>query len=248
MIDIIIPVTDKYEDLERTLLSILIQSNKDKLNVILVSNKSLKKYKNITDIFESKIPITCIESTEKKSIVELKLYAIENSSNPYIMFIDENTHYYDAFSVSSLYRQITAEKSDFIIGNVVNFKDDNYYNTFSIYNDSNAKIFKRELLTNNNLNTTSEESFITSIFMLNRKYSYSDTITLVNIKEKEILDKKVIKNIIKTIEELPVSKDNKLIKEFIKNIIRNTTDKWLNSDTNYSSVLKELESLYETYK
>ena len=67
---------------------------------------------------------------------------------PYIMFVDENTHYYDAFSVNSLHRQINAENSDFTMGNVVNFKEDNYYNTFSIYNDSNAKILKRESLNN----------------------------------------------------------------------------------------------------
>lgn len=247
MIDIIIPIIDKCEDLEKILLSILIQSVKDKLNVTLVSNKSLKKYKETIDYFLPKLPITCLEANDKTNVVDLKLFAVENSSNPYIMFIDENTHFYDAFSISSLYRQMLEENSEFIIGNVVNTREGNYFNTFNIYNDSNTKIFKRSFLTENKFNTNGEESFIISIFMLNKKYSYSDTITLVNIKETELLDKKTIKNIIKSIQELPLG-NNSLIRDYIKNIIRNTTDKWLNSNSNYSSILKELETLYDTYK
>jgi hypothetical protein len=188
-----------------------------------------------------------LEDSDKNNIVDLKLFALENSSNPYIMFINENTHFYDAFSISSLYRQIVEENSEFIIGNVVNTREGNYFNTFNIYNDSNTKIFKRTFLTENKFNTNSEESFITSIFIMNKKYSYSDTITLVNIDEVELLDKKVIKNIIKAIQELPIE-NKSIIRDYIKIIIRNTTDKWLNSNNDYGSILKELETLYDTYK
>lgn len=247
MIDIIIPIIDNCKNLEKILLSILIQSVKDKLNIIIASNKSLKKYKETIDYFLPKLPITCLEDSDKNNIVDLKLFALENSSNPYIMFINENTHFYDAFSISSLYRQILEENSEFIIGNVVNTREGNYFNTFNIYDDSNTKIFKRTFLTENKFNTNSEESFITSIFIMNKKYSYSDTITLVNIDEVELLDKKVIKNIIKSIQELPIE-NKSIIRDYIKIIIRNTTDKWLNSNNDYSSILKELETLYDTYK
>ena len=132
MIGLIIPITNKCPNLKQTLLSIMLQSIKDKLNIVLVTNK-LNKHKSTIDLFLSKLNITILESKDKKTIEELKEYAISNTNNEYIMFLDENTYLYDAFSLSTLYNQLLNDNSDFIIGNTVNLKKNNYYNTFNIY-------------------------------------------------------------------------------------------------------------------
>lgn len=246
MIDLIIPITNKCPNLKQTLLSIMLQSIKDKLNIVLVTNKS-NKHKSIIDLFLHKLNITILESKDKKTIEELKEYALSNTNNEYIMFLDENTYLYDAFSLSTLYNQLLNDNSDFIIGNTVNLIDNNYYNTFSIYDNSNNKIYKRSYLNKNNIIFTNESLFTTTTYLYNNIYSYSDSITSVNINTIELIDKKVIKNIISSIKELSTNIDKNIIKEYINNIIRNTNDKYLNSNIKYNSILKELETLYDTY-
>lgn len=247
MIDLIIPITNKCPSLKQTLLSIMLQSIKDKLNIVLVTNK-LNKHKSTIDLFLSKLNITILESKDKKTIEELKEYAISNTNNEYIMFLDENTYLYDAFSLSTLYNQLLNDNSDFIIGNTVNLINNNYYNTFNIYDNSNNKIYKRSYLTKNNIVFTNETLFTTTTYLYNNIYSYSDSITSVNINAIELIDKKIIKNIISSIKELSTNIDKDIIKEYINNIIRNTNDKYLNSNIKYSSILKELETLYDIYK
>lgn len=247
MIGLIIPITNKCPNLKQTLLSIMLQSIKDKLNIVLVTNK-LNKHKSTIDLFLSKLNITILESKDKKTIEELKEYAISNTNNEYIMFLDENTYLYDAFSLSTLYNQLLNDNSDFIIGNTVNLINNNYYNTFNIYDNSNNKIYKRSYLTKNNIVFTNETLFTTTTYLYNNKYSYSDSITSVNINAIELIDKKIIKNIISSIKELSTNIDKDIIKEYINNIIRNTNDKYLNSNIKYSSILKELETLYDIYK
>lgn len=247
MIGLIIPITNKCPNLKQTLLSIMLQSIKDKLNIVLVTNK-LNKHKSTIDLFLSKLNITILESKDKKTIEELKEYAISNTNNEYIMFLDENTYLYDAFSLSTLYNQLLNDNSDFIIGNTVNLINNNYYNTFNIYDNSNNKIYKRSYLNKNNIVFTNETLFTTTTYLYNNKYSYSDSITSVNINAIELIDKKIIKNIISSIKELSTNIDKDIIKEYINNIIRNTNDKYLNSNIKYSSILKELETLYDIYK
>ena len=247
MIDLIIPITNKCPNLKQTLLSIMLQSIKDKLNIVLVTNK-LNKHKSTIDLFLSKLNITILESKDKKTIEELKEYAISNTNNEYIMFLDENTYLYDAFSLSTLYNQLLNDNSDFIIGNTVNLINNNYYNTFNIYDNSNNKIYKRSYLTKNNIVFTNETLFTTTTYLYNNIYSYSDSITSVNINAIELIDKKIIKNIISSIKKLSTNIDKDIIKEYINNIIRNTNDKYLNSNIKYSSILKELETLYDIYK
>ena len=71
MIDLIIPITNKCPNLKQTLLSIMLQSIKNKLNIVLVTNK-LNKHKSTIDLFLSKLNITILESKDKKTIEELK--------------------------------------------------------------------------------------------------------------------------------------------------------------------------------
>ena len=246
MIDLIIPITNKCPNLKQTLLSIMLQSIKDKLNIVLVTNK-LNKHKSIIDLFLPKLNISILESKDKKTIEKLKEYALSNTTNEYIMFLDENTYLYDAFSLSTLYNQLLNDNSDFIIGNTVNLIDNNYYNTFSIYDNSNNKIYKRSYLNKNNIIFTNESLFTATTYLYNRLYSYSDSITSVNINTIELIDKKVIKNIISSIKELSTNIDKNFIKEYINNIIRNTNDKYLNSNIKYNGILKELEKLYDEY-
>ena len=246
MIDLIIPITSKCPNLNQTLLSIMLQSIKDKLNIVLVTNK-LNNHKSIIDLFLPKLNISILESKDKKTIEKLKEYALSNTTNEYIMFLDENTYLYDAFSLSTLYNQLLNDNSDFIIGNTVNLIDNNYYNTFSIYDNSNNKIYKRSYLNKNNIIFTNESLFTATTYLYNRLYSYSDSITSVNINTIELIDKKVIKNIISSIKELSTNIDKNFIKEYINNIIRNTNDKYLNSNIKYNGILKELEKLYDEY-
>ena len=246
MIDLIIPITSKCPNLKQTLLSIMLQSIKDKLNIVLVTNK-LNKHKSIIDLFLPKLNISILESKDKKTIEKLKEYALSNTTNEYIMFLDENTYLYDAFSLSTLYNQLLNDNSDFIIGNTVNLIDNNYYNTFSIYDNSNNKIYKRSYLNKNNIIFTNESLFTATTYLYNRLYSYSDSITSVNINTIELIDKKVIKNIISSIKELSTNIDKNFIKEYINNIIRNTNDKYLNSNIKYNGILKDLEKLYDEY-
>ena len=246
MIDIIIPITNKCPNLKQTLLSLLLQSIKDNLNIIILSTKQQKKHKELIDLFSSKLKITYIVDNNK-TLDELKNYSLSITNNEYIIFIDENTYLYDAFSINNLYSQLINDNTEFIIGNTVNLENNNYINTFSIYDNSNNKIYKKEYLNKHNINYENDLLFTIKTYLYSTIYSYSDSITSVNINNKEILDKKIIKNIIETIKQLPSPIDKNSIKEFINRITKNTTEKWLNSNTQYSNILKELEKLYDEY-
>ncbi len=240
MIDLIIPITNKCPNLKQTLLSIMLQSIKDNLNIVIVTN-NINKHKDTIELFKSKLNISYLETK-----ANLKEYALSHTNNEYVMFLDENTYLYDAFSLSTLYNHLLNDNTDFIVGNTVNLIDNNYYNTFNIYETSNNKLFTRQYLSN--IEYTNEIQFTTKLYLYNNGYSYSDSITSVNINTKEILDKKIIKNIITTLEDLSSNIDKNIIKEYLLNIIRNTNDKWLNSNQNYSSILSYLEKVYDSYK
>lgn len=141
MIDIIINVDKFNDDFYKTLFSISIQSIKDKINVILVYNYSLKNFKNQVKKFERLLNIKYVEYSKKLSMGEIYQLGVNNSKSDYYMFLDACDVLYDYYSIETLYNNFKEE--DFIYVGCNNF----YLNNQEFFNSSSylyTKLFSRK--------------------------------------------------------------------------------------------------------
>lgn len=97
MIDVIIPAYNAHKTLERCLLSIANQTIADKLQVIIVDDKSPDGgYKTITDKFNHLLKIKEISTENNVGPGYARKAGVDNSNNPYMAFIDADDIFLDA--------------------------------------------------------------------------------------------------------------------------------------------------------
>lgn len=106
MIDIIIPIYNSRKTLERTLDSIIKQTIKDKINVILVDDNSIDNYVSLIDKYTKLIKIKYIKHHKNLGAGKTRQTGLDNSNSEYIMFLDSDDIFYSTKAVELLYKKI----------------------------------------------------------------------------------------------------------------------------------------------
>lgn len=113
-LDVIIPAYNSQETIIRTLSSIAMQLNRNELKVTIV-NDGGKDYKDIVNTFSNILDIQEIGYEENKGPGYARQYGVDNTSLPFITFIDADDTFYEACSLSILLKPMKDTSAKFII-------------------------------------------------------------------------------------------------------------------------------------
>ncbi len=251
MIDVIIPVYNNNIDI--LLMNLILQTCKDKLKVIIVDDCSSVSYEESVKYYSRYIDILYIRNKENMGAGLSRQVGIDNSNNPYIMFIDSDDLLYNIDSINELLDRI----SYYDVISSVEYDEFNKHQLIN-YSTIHGKMYKREFLDKHNIrfNNTRyhEDNYFNNLVLLNNPrdldllivtyiYRYNNkSLTHVDNKEferVEILIKNISELLSKNYNEDRVNKLllekfdylNRLYKESDNNkkeILSNWIDKYLN--------------------
>ena len=171
MIDVVILLTEKNNNLNKILASLAFQTNKD-FKVVIIDSTKEGSYKKSVELFKEKLNID-YEITDEKVFKELMKIGIKKCTSKYIMFINEFDVLYDLYSIKYLSKDINDEL--IVEGRVVDKEEKDINNT--IY----GKIINQEFLNKN-------VDILDNIFDLNNKNNILCRFSLDNKKEiREII-------------------------------------------------------------
>lgn len=151
MIDLIIPAYNAHDYILNGLYSILLQSCVDKLKVYIVNDCSDRDYSEEIDKVKDKINIVELKTPENMGPGFARQYGVDNSDSEFIIFMDADDVFYDAYSIESLYNELKNNDYNYIISDFIeetpfgNF--DHYYNNIWMH----GKMYRREFLVNNKI-------------------------------------------------------------------------------------------------
>ena len=164
MIDIIIPLYNAIETIEYTLMSINLQTIKNKIKVYLIDDASDDDYTKIINKYqELDIIYTKLEKNLGPGLARQKGLDISNSK--YIIFMDADDLFYNADSVKILLEN--AEKYDLVYGITYDEK-----RCISLYNegDLHGKLYSRNFIEKNKIkfNETRfhEDNYFNNLFLI----------------------------------------------------------------------------------
>lgn len=173
MIDIIIPAYNAHRTLYKTLANVRLQTVKDFCNIYIVDDCSDKDYQEEVDFFSDELNITVLKTPHNMGPGATRQYGFDNSYGQFVIFLDSDDQFYNAYSVYELYYEIYTKELDMVFGMDKCEKGDiDDVNTDSLH----GKIYRREFLEKNKIrfNNTkfSEDNRFNKLVMgLTKKYS-----------------------------------------------------------------------------
>lgn len=195
LIDIIIPVYNAKKTLLRTLCSLALQKNFDKFKVYLVVDCDDSNYDYEMDFVKDYLDITLYRLDKNVGPGQARQYGINNSSSPYIMFIDSDDYLYDAHSLYEISKVIKDDSFDLIISNFI-YQRDNEITIKKLDNTwLHGKVYNRKFLIDNDIefNNTraNEDNGFNRLIMLNipRQYFF-DYVTYVYSENSESITRR----------------------------------------------------------
>lgn len=184
MIDIIIPAYNAHKTIEKTLLSICLQTIKDKINVIIVDDCSKKDYSEIVTIFKNTLNIRQIKLDKNSGPGVARQFGLDNSNSEYIMFADSDDIFYDCFSIENIYNKIVDTDYELASGIlcVEELEQLNFYDIHTVC--LHANMYRRTYIEKNkfrfnNTRTSEDMSFNTLYVLSNPKTLYENSNTYV---------------------------------------------------------------------
>ena len=189
MIDVIIPAYNAHKTIKRTLISIILQSIKNEVEVTIVNDGSKCDYSEIIDLFKEKIKIKEIKLDKNSGPGVARQEGINNTANPYIVFIDADDILYNAYSLENLYATIRDNDNDYAVGKIIDEKSGEYIYYQNHAGSLHGKIYKREHLENekikfNNTRMSEDHSFNRLVTLSTDKYDITEEIIYVYKDEK----------------------------------------------------------------
>lgn len=182
MIDIIIPAYNAHDTIEKTLFSIAYQENVEDIKVYIANDKSDKDYSAEVEFFSNFIDVKEIKLEKNSGPGIARQYGINNSNNPYIVFIDADDAFASPIALKTLYNAIEKYEADVVISNFIEETIDEMieYSKDNIW--LHGKIYRREFLEKNNIKFNStraneDNGFNQSIFLRDSRIEYIDDIT-----------------------------------------------------------------------
>jgi len=186
MIDVIIPCYNAHETLERCLLSIANQTIADKLQVILVDDKSNIGYDHIAEVFKGILKIKIVTLKENGGPGVARREGVNNSHNPYMTFIDADDIFLDAMFLEGSLDYL--EKTHECIMISAGFLEVDDKRRFNPHVDDMVwvfgKVYRREFWQRNQINFSDLRS--NEDLEVNTKIRLSMSVDKTNNKEEHI--------------------------------------------------------------
>ena len=181
-LDIIIPAYNAHDTIDITLNSIMNQKEIDDFQVILVNDCSNHDYSEFVKKYSIYFPIQEVKTKVNGGPGVARNVGMENSSSPYIVFIDSDDYFVGEFALIHLYNKIVETNSDLVIGDFIYERDQERLVKTHNYVWLHGKIFKRAFLENhhisfNNSRANEDNGFVRLIFLLNAKIEFLEEVT-----------------------------------------------------------------------
>lgn len=148
-IDLIIPCYNTHKTLYRLFGSIMSQNCKDEIHIIMVDDCSDEGYDEFIKPFKDILDIEIIRLDKNSGPGTARRVGMQAGKSKYIMFIDSDDTFFNAFSVERLLYEIEARQCDIIYSN---FIEDVQNNNFVMHDNDHiwvfGKIYRRQFLEN----------------------------------------------------------------------------------------------------
>lgn len=148
-IDLIIPCYNTHKTLYRLFGSIMSQNCKDEIHIIMVDDCSSEGYEEFIKPFENILDIEIVKLKENSGPGTARRIGMQAGTSKYIMFIDSDDTFFNAFSVERLLYEIESKQCDIVYSN---FIEDMENNRFFIHENDHiwvfGKIYRRKFLEN----------------------------------------------------------------------------------------------------
>lgn len=148
-IDLVIPCYNTHKTLYRLFGSIMSQNCRDEIHVILVDDCSDEGYEDFIKPFENILDIQIVKLDKNSGPGTARRVGMQAGNSPYIMFIDSDDTFFNAFSVERLLYEIEARQCDIVYSN---FAEDIKNNRFIMHPNDQiwvfGKIYRRQFLEN----------------------------------------------------------------------------------------------------
>lgn len=238
MIDIIIPAYNANNTIEYTLMSVAMQTIKDKVKIYIIDDCSLNDYNYIVDNFSKELNITLLRLDKNSGTGIARQYGLDNSNGDYIYFLDADDLFLNPESLENLYNNIIGK--DLVYGYVYNEELD--INNINL-GDLHGKLYRRDFINKynirfNNSRFHEDNAFNSLVLLHNPIYKQIDNIILFYSYNKKSITRDSEENEFNRLEiyidnmdyVLSLSKDCK--KELIVDYLK----------TKYNFLLKKYES------
>lgn len=183
MIDIIIPAYNAHDTIKRTLYSILTQSIKENIKVLIVDDCSDQGYDDEIKDISKLINITIIRTPENLGPGFARQYGMEHSESEYIIFLDADDMFYNCFSVEQLYNFINENNFNAVCSDFLEECENSIIRHG--FNDiwMHGKIYRRNFIEKNSIkfNNTlaNEDTGFNHIISLIDEFKYLEDITYI---------------------------------------------------------------------
>lgn len=112
MVDLIIPYYNSCKTLERLFASIVLQSVKEKINVILVNDCSTDDFQTEINKYKDLLQITVVNLEKNSGPGTARREGYLKGTSPFVMYIDADDTFQNPFAVQELLTHIKNEKCD----------------------------------------------------------------------------------------------------------------------------------------
>lgn len=182
MIDVIIPAYNSHKYIDNVLTSLSLQTITDKFEVTIVNDGSKEDYSKIISFYNEFIKVKEIGYKDNKGPGYARRYGINNTHNKYIVFIDSDDVLYDRFSLQNLYNEIENNNLDYVNSLFYEELNETFYPKEKDDVWLHGKIYRREFLSDNNINFNdsrcNEDNGFNTLVLLSKpkkKYFYQAT-------------------------------------------------------------------------
>lgn len=206
MIDVIIPVYNATKTLPYTLMSLCMQTIKDKVRVLLVDDFSEENYEEMIEKFSKEIKIKYLRLDKNQGPGKARQYGIEHSRSKYICFIDSDDLLNTQDSLELLYKEIE-KGNDSVYSSVYHEDQDKVYQPLG---DLHGKLYRRKFIEDNQIHFNEtryheDNAFNNLVIVHGAKIGYVDHITYDYLDNQESTTKKEIE---RGFERLEIYIDN----------------------------------------
>lgn len=124
MIDVIIPAYNNHSTIEQSLCSLVMQVNKDELQVI-ISNDGGEDYSEVIKIFSRWLNIKEIKCPVNRGPGFARNYALDNSDSEYIVFMDADDTFTSSYAILAMKKAMDENPHIcFLIGSIAEYEKD----------------------------------------------------------------------------------------------------------------------------
>lgn len=167
MIDIIMPAYNAHDTIEFSLMSLAMQTIRDKIKIYIIDDASNYGYEEIVSKFKSELDIKILSIRQNNGSGFAREYGIKHSNSEFIFFLDCDDLLFNPESLQGLYRN--NENYDYIYGYTYN-EELNKRNYSS--GDLHGKLYRRKFLIDNDIHFNStryhEDNAFNSLILLHK--------------------------------------------------------------------------------